>query len=78
MFCRSGGRAARAAEGLRTLGFTNVANGGGIDEVNKHMTVRTGIQALFDQAINTVSYLVFDPVSRQGAVIDPVLDWDSR
>ena len=76
VFCRSGGRAARAAEGLRALGFTNVANGGGIDEVNKHMTVR--VQPFFDQATNTVSYLVFDPVTRQGAVIDPVLDWDSR
>jgi glyoxylase-like metal-dependent hydrolase (beta-lactamase superfamily II) len=40
------------------------------------MTVR--IQPFFDQATNTVSYLVFDPVTRQGAVIDPVLDWDSR
>jgi glyoxylase-like metal-dependent hydrolase (beta-lactamase superfamily II) len=36
------------------------------------------IQPFFDQATNTVSYLVFDPATRQGAVIDPVLDWDHR
>jgi glyoxylase-like metal-dependent hydrolase (beta-lactamase superfamily II) len=36
------------------------------------------IRPLFDEATNTVSYLVFDPARRQGAVIDPVLDWDHR
>ena len=36
------------------------------------------IRAFFDEATNTVSYLVWDPASRQGAVIDPVLDWDNR
>jgi glyoxylase-like metal-dependent hydrolase (beta-lactamase superfamily II) len=36
------------------------------------------IRPLFDEATNTVSYLVFDPATRQGAVIDPVLDWDHR
>jgi glyoxylase-like metal-dependent hydrolase (beta-lactamase superfamily II) len=34
------------------------------------------IQAIFDQATFTVTYLVGDPVSRQAAVIDPVLDFD--
>jgi glyoxylase-like metal-dependent hydrolase (beta-lactamase superfamily II) len=36
------------------------------------------IRPFFDEATNTVSYLVFDPTTRQGAVIDPVLDWDHR
>jgi glyoxylase-like metal-dependent hydrolase (beta-lactamase superfamily II) len=36
------------------------------------------IRPFFDEATNTVSYLVFDPVTHQGAVIDPVLDWDHR
>jgi glyoxylase-like metal-dependent hydrolase (beta-lactamase superfamily II) len=36
------------------------------------------IQPFFDEATNTVSYLVFDAATRQGAVIDPVLDWDHR
>ncbi len=40
------------------------------------MTAR--IRAFFDEATNTVSYLVWDPVRREGAVIDPVLDWDNR
>jgi glyoxylase-like metal-dependent hydrolase (beta-lactamase superfamily II) len=36
------------------------------------------IRPFFDEATNTVSYLVFDPTTRQGAIIDPVLDWDHR
>ena len=36
------------------------------------------IQSFFDEATNTVSYLISDPATRQGAVIDPVLDWDHR
>lgn len=36
------------------------------------------IRAFFDAATNTVSYLVWDPATREGAVIDPVLDWDNR
>jgi glyoxylase-like metal-dependent hydrolase (beta-lactamase superfamily II) len=36
------------------------------------------IQPFFDEATNTVSYLVFDPATRRAAVIDPVLDWDHR
>jgi glyoxylase-like metal-dependent hydrolase (beta-lactamase superfamily II) len=39
---------------------------------------QVSIRPFFDEATNTVSYLVFDPATRQGAVIDPVLDWDHR
>lgn len=35
------------------------------------------IRAFFDEATNTVSYLVWDPATKDGAVIDPVLDWDN-
>ncbi|WP_368641442.1 MBL fold metallo-hydrolase [Castellaniella ginsengisoli] len=34
------------------------------------------IQAFFDEATHTVSYLVSDPQTRQAAIIDPVLDYD--
>jgi glyoxylase-like metal-dependent hydrolase (beta-lactamase superfamily II) len=34
------------------------------------------IQAFFDEATNTISYLVGDPATRTAAVIDPVLDFD--
>jgi glyoxylase-like metal-dependent hydrolase (beta-lactamase superfamily II) len=34
------------------------------------------IRAFFDEPTNTVSYLVWDPASRHGVVIDPVLDFD--
>jgi len=36
------------------------------------------IRAFFDEPTNTVSYLVWDPATMQGAVIDPVLDYDFR
>ena len=34
------------------------------------------IRAFFDEPTNTVSYLVWDPDTAKGAVIDPVLDFD--
>ena len=34
------------------------------------------IREFFDEPTNTISYLVWDPASRQAAVIDPVLDYD--
>ena len=39
---------------------------------------QASIRPFFDEATSTVSYLVFDPATRQGAVVDPVLDWDHR
>lgn len=35
------------------------------------------IEAFFDEATNTVSYLVADPATGMAAVIDPVLDFDA-
>ena len=40
------------------------------------MGVVPQIQAFFDEPTNTVSYLVWDPDSRHGIAIDPVLDFD--
>jgi len=34
------------------------------------------IRGFFDDQTNTITYLVWDPGSRQAAVIDPVLDYD--
>ena len=34
------------------------------------------IRAFFDEATNTVSYLVADTVTKKAAIIDPVLDYD--
>lgn len=34
------------------------------------------VQAFFDEATYTVSYVVSDPASRRAAIIDPVLDFD--
>lgn len=40
------------------------------------MTNPSHIQAFFDEATFTVTYLVGDPATKQAAVIDPVLDFD--
>ncbi len=34
------------------------------------------IESFFDEPTNTISYLVADPMTREAAVIDPVLDFD--
>jgi len=39
---------------------------------------KPAIRAFFDEPTNTVSYLVWDEASKQGAVVDPVLDFDPR
>ncbi len=36
------------------------------------------VQHFFDPATSTITYLVFDPVSLVGVLIDPVLDYDAR
>ncbi|HKE95562.1 MAG TPA: MBL fold metallo-hydrolase [Povalibacter sp.] len=36
------------------------------------------IRAFFDEATNTVTYLVWDSQTRKAAVVDPVLDYDHR
>ena len=40
------------------------------------MTAAPDITAYFDEATNSVSYLVTDPATKAAAVIDPVLDFD--
>ena len=42
------------------------------------MTMNTEIRAFFDEATNTISYLVHDPQSRHALVIDSVLDFDPK
>lgn len=36
------------------------------------------IEAFFDEATNTISYLVADPATKKAAIIDPVLDYDHK
>lgn len=40
------------------------------------MTQAAEVQAFFDPATNTISYMVVDPSTRKGVFIDPVLDYD--
>ncbi|WP_397476274.1 MBL fold metallo-hydrolase [Pusillimonas sp.] len=40
------------------------------------MTNQAEVQAFFDPATNTISYMVADPITRKGVFIDPVLDYD--
>lgn len=40
------------------------------------MHLHPTVQAFFDETTHTVSYLVFDPKTRQAAAIDPVLNYE--
>jgi glyoxylase-like metal-dependent hydrolase (beta-lactamase superfamily II) len=42
------------------------------------VTAKPEIRAFFDEPTNTVSYLVWDPATMDGVVIDPVLNFDHR
>lgn len=42
------------------------------------MTAPPAIEAFFDEATFTVTYLVSDPATQRAAIIDPVLDYDHR
>src|SRR5262245_25731114 len=42
------------------------------------MSSQPEIRAFFDETTNTVTYLVWDPGTRKGAIIDPLLDYDHR
>jgi glyoxylase-like metal-dependent hydrolase (beta-lactamase superfamily II) len=42
------------------------------------MTAQPQIRAFFDEPTNTVSYLVWDPATKDGVAIDPVLNFDHR
>ncbi len=42
------------------------------------MSAKPEIRAFFDEPTNTVSYLVWDAATREGAMIDPVLNFDHR
>jgi glyoxylase-like metal-dependent hydrolase (beta-lactamase superfamily II) len=35
------------------------------------------IEHFFDRATSTLTYLVFDPITRDAVVIDPVMDFDA-
>jgi glyoxylase-like metal-dependent hydrolase (beta-lactamase superfamily II) len=47
-------------------------------DIMEHAMSTPMIRAFFDEPTNTVSYLVWDPATLEGAVIDPVLDWDHK
>ena len=40
--------------------------------------MKPSVQAFFDNATNTVSYIVHDPATKKAAIIDPVLDFTLR
>src|SRR5688572_24323902 len=42
------------------------------------MTPQPQVQAFFDEATNTISYLVADSATGRAAVVDPVLDYEQR
>ena len=48
-----------------------------IDEARADKAKRPSIAGFFDEATNTVSYVVHDPASGQTAIIDSVLDYEA-
>ncbi|PEQ14241.1 MBL fold metallo-hydrolase [Novosphingobium sp. PC22D] len=48
-----------------------------IDRALGDSSKRPAIAAFFDEATNTVSYVVHDPATREAAIIDSVLDYDA-
>jgi len=42
------------------------------------MTRKPDVKAFFDEATNTVSYVVSDPATKQAAIVDSVLDYDPK
>ena len=40
------------------------------------MSSTAEIRGFFDDQTNTITYLVWDPATREAVVIDPVLDYD--
>jgi glyoxylase-like metal-dependent hydrolase (beta-lactamase superfamily II) len=43
-----------------------------------HQSDQASVQAFFDTATNTVSYIVHDPATKKAVIIDPVLDFTPR
>ncbi|MCW3477201.1 MBL fold metallo-hydrolase [Limobrevibacterium gyesilva] len=41
------------------------------------MRMHPDVTAFFDEATNTITYLVSDPATQRAAIIDPVLDYDA-
>lgn len=48
-----------------------------IDRARADKALRPSIAGFFDEATNTVSYVVHDPESKEAAIIDSVLDYDA-
>lgn len=48
-----------------------------IERAQSDKSLKPVIEGFFDEATNTVSYVVHDPKSREAAIIDSVLDYDA-
>jgi glyoxylase-like metal-dependent hydrolase (beta-lactamase superfamily II) len=46
--------------------------------MSHHTLAHARVEAFFDSATWTVSYLVVDPATRRAAIVDPVLDFDPK
>lgn len=48
------------------------------EAVQGHAFERPEVKAFFDEATNTVSYVLYDPETKDAAIIDSLLDFDSK
>jgi hypothetical protein len=47
-------------------------------DICQESTARPCVEPFFDESTSSVSYVVFDPVSARGAIIDSVRDFDAK
>ena len=48
----------------------------GATVIERGMSRQPVVRTFFNEPTNTVSYIAADPVTKEAAVIDPVLDYD--
>jgi glyoxylase-like metal-dependent hydrolase (beta-lactamase superfamily II) len=48
------------------------------NQPNTHTLIKPVVQAFFDPATFTITYLVSDPATKQAVIIDPVLDYEPK
>ena len=63
-----------------TMSNSDAALNAATDQIERAMaekSLRPTIAGFFDEATNTVSYVVHDPASREAAIIDSVLDYEA-
>jgi glyoxylase-like metal-dependent hydrolase (beta-lactamase superfamily II) len=60
------------------IGQEAIGKGPARQKEDRQMTQAADVKAFFDEATNTITYVVSDPATRNCAIIDSVLDYDPK